>query len=420
LTASEKKEANPVEVRAATILLALVALAAALAAAAQAQVTSSSNVFIPPSNFQNPLERGLKFHTNYRILLTPGGGLGPAGGMTPAQIRSFYNLPSTGGSNAIAIVVAYHNPTALNDFNVFSAQFGLPQETSTDPLSASNQVFQVVYASGSEPKKDTYWAVEAAIDTQWAHAMAPNAKIVLVEAEDNGSGLFDAVDVASALPNVRDVSMSWGATEYAYADANLPETSMDVHFPPNNGIVYFACSGDVGGVVIYPAASPCVVSCGGTSVQTDIAGNFISETGWSAGGGGPSIYEARPAYQDVIQGLVGAARGTPDICSNADPLTGVSVYSTTHPMQAPWGKWPKDVAWVVIGGTSVAAPCIAGMVNLAGSFRSDSAAELDHMYGDLGRKYFRDITSGAAGIFSCLPGWDFVTGVGSPWGTRGL
>ena len=409
------------KVRIASILFALVVLAASLAGPVQAQFGPPPNVLVPPSNARNPLELGLRFQTNYQVLLTPGGGLGPAGGMTPAQIRSFYNMPSTGGSHVIAIVDAYHYPTALNDFNVFSAQFGLPQETSTDALSPSNQVFQVVYASGSQPRKDAYWSVEAALDIEWAHAMAPNAKIVLVEAEDNGSGLFDAVDVASALPDVKEVSMSWGANEYPNKHLDFSETDMDVHFPPNNGIVYFAASGDVGGVVIYPSASPYVVSCGGTSVQTDSAGNLVSETGWSLSGGGPSVYEPRPAYQDVIQGRVGGARGTPDICSVSDPFTGLVVYTTTHPTNTPWGaRWPRNTDWFVIGGTSVAAPCIAGMVNLAGTFRSDSTAELNHIYSNLGKKDFRDITTGTAGSFDCLPGWDFVTGVGSPWGTGGL
>jgi kumamolisin len=343
--------------------------------------------------------------------------------MTPAQIRSFYNMPSTGGSGVIAIVDAYHYSTALNDFNVFSAQFGLPQETSTDPLSPSNKVFQVVYASGSPPRKDPFWSTEAALDIQWAHAMAPNAKIVLVEAEDNGLALLDAVDVASALPGVKEVTMSWGATEEAYLAEGVSPTEADAHFPLNNGIVYFAATGDAAGVPIYPSTSPNVVSCGGTSVQTDSAGNFVSETGWGwpngmGSGGGLSICEPRPEYQDVIADLVGSMRGTPDISSDSDPYTGVCIYITSPYSGGQMGHQHGD--WLLMGGTSLATPCIAGMVNVAGSYRPDSAAELEHIYGDLGRKWFRDITFGTAGSFSCLPGWDFITGVGSPWGTKGL
>ncbi len=411
---------HPKTVHLAHVAWGLVGLAAILAAPAQAQFVTAQNAYIPASNLENPSDRGPRFHTNYRIMLTPQGGLGPGGGMTPAQVRSFYNMPSTGGSYAIAIVVAYHYPTALNDFNVFSAQYGLPQEISTDPLSPDNRVFQVVFASGAEPRKSTDWSIEAALDIEWAHAMAPNAKIVLVEADDHGFAMFDAVDVASALPNVKQVSMSWGANEYPNKFDDDLETSVDVHFPSNNGIVYLAASGDGGGVVIYPSASPYVVSCGGTSVQTDSAGNFIYETGWSVSGGGPSVYEPRPPYQDAIRDIVGGARGTPDIACLSDNLTGVSIYTTTHEPHYPGGWLGKNNDWLVIGGTSAAAPCLAGMVNLAGNFRSDTTAELEHIYSDLGRKYFRDITSGTAGSFSCLPGWDFITGVGTPWGTGGL
>src|SRR5262249_23737160 len=152
--------------------------------------------------------------------------------------------------------------TALNDFNVFAAQFGLPQETSTDPRASSNKVFQVVYASGKQPRSNCGWAQEAALDIEWAHAMAPSAKIVLVEAASSSfANLFAAVDVASNLPGVTEVSMSWGGSEFS------GETSADSHFPQNNGIVYFASSGDTGGQVIYPGASPLVVACGGTSVR---------------------------------------------------------------------------------------------------------------------------------------------------------
>src|SRR5262249_48867676 len=297
----------------------------------------------------------------------PEGGLGPNGGMTPAQIRSFYGMPSTGGSNVIAIVDAFHYPTALNDFNVFAAQFGLPQEPSTNPLASTNQVFQVVYASGRQPRTNCGWAQEAALDIEWAHAMAPSAKIVLVEAASNSfTNLFAAVDVASSLPGVREVSMSWGGSEFS------SETASDSHFPQGNGIVYFASSGDTGGVVIYPGSSPNVVACGGTSVATNGAGSFTGETGWSGSGGGSSAFEARPSYQSGIAGIVGSARGVPDISSDADPNTGVAVYDTTRCAGAS--------GWQVFGGTSVGSASVAGMVNVAGHLTARSTAGLSPKY----------------------------------------
>jgi len=325
--------------------------------------------------------------------------------MTPAQIRIFYNLGSTGGSGTIVIVDAYDYPTALNDFNFFSSQFGLPQESSTDPLASTNQVFRVVYASGSRPRTNAGWALEASLDIEWAHAMAPNAKIVLVEAATNSfANLFDAVDVASSIPGAKQVSMSWGGSEFS------SEASNDFHFTQTSGVVYFAASGDSGGVTIYPSASPYVMAAGGTRINTNTAGSFVSETGWSGSGGGPSKYEVRPFYQDGITGIVGAARGIPDVSSDADPNTGVAVYDTT--------RYQRRSGWFVIGGTSVSSPCLAGMSNLSGHNYASSTAELTNVYGHPGS--FRDILTGTAGSFSCATGWDFVTGVGSPQGTSGL
>src|SRR5580704_7891996 len=98
------------------------------------------DVLIPESSIQLPEDVGVRFHTNHLIYMArPLGGLGPAGGMTPTQIKSFYDLPSTGGQGTIAIVDAFNYPTALNDFNVFATEFGLPTETSTSVTASTNQ-----------------------------------------------------------------------------------------------------------------------------------------------------------------------------------------------------------------------------------------------------------------------------------------
>src|SRR6266704_1802646 len=199
----------------------------------------------------------------------------------------------------------------------------------------------------------------------------------IVEAASNRfNDLFAAVDVASnyiashTVPG--EVSMSWGGSEFS------SEASNDSHFT-TAGIVYFASSGDTGGVTIYPGVSPNVVSAGGTTIHRDSSGNFTGETGWSGSGGGPSKYETRPADQN----------------------SGVSVYDSTS-CQGLSG-------WLVFGGTSVASPSLAGIVNLAGSFSSSTNTELTTIYGGLGSGNFRDIVSGTAGSFSATAGWDFVT-----------
>jgi len=174
--------------------------------------------------------------------------------------------------------------------------------------------------------------------------------------------------------------------------------------------MFFAASGDAGGQTIYPAASPYVVAVGGTSVATDSNGNFLSETGWSGAGGGPSSYEPKPVWQNGIANT-GSTRSIPDLASNSDPNTGVAVY-------APLGG--KSSGWVVFGGTSVATPCMAAMVNLSGlTYKTSATATTTEMF--LQAVYisptgnFRDITAGSNG-YLCLTGWDFVTGLGSPAG----
>jgi subtilase family serine protease len=153
-----------------------------------------------------------------------------------------------------------------------------------------------------------------------------------------------------------------------------------------------------------------VVSCGGTTLHRDPAGNFSTETGWSGSGGGTSQYEARPAFQAGIP-QVGGRRGVPDVSFDADPSSGVSVFDSTT-CQGVSG-------WMVFGGTSVSTPSWAGIIDLAGRGSASSAYELALMYANLGTSAFRDITSGTAGTYNAATGWDFVTGLGSNQGLGG-
>lgn len=334
---------------------------------------------------------------------------------TPASLRAIYNLPATGGSNAIAIVDSYHFPTALADFNSFAKYFGLPQETSTVATASGNKVFQVVYATGYAPQSGgsyiASWNMEEALDIEWAHAMAPSAKIYLVEAaSDSNTDLDNAVRVAGTLTGVKEISMSWGGSEESYEA---------MFFDPlfkASGIVYLASGGDSSDQMEYPAASPNVVSCGGTSVNRTSNGTFVSETGWNDTGCGPSAYEPRPSYQNAVASVVGAKRGVSDFAFDADPNTGVYVFDST-PL---WG----EEGWWILGGTSVSSPSLAGVLNLAATagngFAASTAAEEARIYGSLGNAHaFRDITSGTDGRYSCKVGYDFITGVGTPNGLTG-
>jgi len=392
-------------------VLALVVVGGAMPAYSQGH--HDGVVIVPDSSVESPAEIGRRAHTNHLILWAPEQKLSARAGLTPDIIRDAYGLPpyditagEAAGSQVIAIVDAFDYPRAVADFNAFSQAFLLPQET------GDGSVLQVVYATGIRPRYNSGWSQEAALDIEWAHAMAPTAKIVLVEAASNSfADLLQAVDVASGILGVREVSMSWGGSEFS------SETDSDTHFTTAN-VVYFACSGDTGGKVIWPGTSPNVLSAGGTTLYVDGSGNFVAETGWNGSGGGTSKYEPRPLwqyYQNTIQSIVGNHRGSPDLSFDANPRTGVSVY------------WQGS--WYIFGGTSVSAPSLAGVVNLASSLSTGFAAstidELNNrIYANLppdpDYAYdFRDIISGSAGKNRCKPGWDFVTGVGSNWGLNG-
>jgi subtilase family serine protease len=142
------------------------------------------------------------------------------------------------------------------------------------------------------------------------------------------------------------------------------------------GVVYFASSGDQPGVE-YPAASPNVVAAGGTTTaRNSSTANFLSERPWDLGGGGFSAFEPRPIYQDVIQTIVGSKRGVPDLSFDSNPVTGAWVFDST-PVQG------AGSGWFIVGGTSLASPALAGIVNAAGSRLGSSQAELNLIYNNL-------------------------------------
>jgi kumamolisin len=407
-----------------------VAAAQAPQSQGQGQNQDQDDITVPESSVEHDGDEGVRAHTNHMIVnprkhgAKPEAGNGAPSGETPASLGCVYNLPGaiggasggckisdsianpTGGSGVIAIVDAYDYPAAASDLQVFSKQFGLPDCTVTG-------CFSVMYASGTKPPADCGWNQEAALDIEWAHAMAPAAKIVLVEAASASLGdLLTAVTKASQIPGVTQVSMSWGSGEFVF------ESFYDSYFN-KSGVSFFAASGDTGGKTIWPGVSPNVISAGGTRVNRSATdGSFASETAWSGSGGGASKYEQRPAYQNVVRGIVGSKRGTPDFSFDADPSTGVSVYDSILCSGYQY--------WMVFGGTSVSAPSLAGIVNQAnkklGSGNSASWPEQTLIYTgypNYTTSTFRDILSGKAGSFSAGTGWDFTTGVGSSQGLNG-
>ncbi len=265
-------------------------------------------------------------------------------GLSPATIKSVYNFStgSTAGANkTIAIVDAYDHPNIESDLNVFSQQYGLPACTT------ANGCFSKVNQNGGTryPRTDAGWALEIALDVEWAHAIAPGAKILLVEASSNSfANLMAAEDYAKA--HAQYVSNSWGASEFS------GETTYDSHFA-QTGVSFFVSSGDAGLPADYPSASPNVISVGGTTLHFS-GGSYTGETGWSSGGGGCSTYEtatsAQSSFSQYSQSKCGGKRATPDVSLDADPASGVAVYDSV--------RFQGQKGWFTIGGTSASAPMV--------------------------------------------------------------
>jgi len=320
-------------------------------------------------------------------------------GVTPAQIKTIYHLPAMGGSGTIAIIDAYDTPNIENDLAVFSAKFGLAACT------AKNGCFEK-HKMASSTGKNGGWGLESSLDVEWAHAIAPQAKILLVEAKTpSGANLLAAIDYAASRKDVVAISMSWGGAEFS------DEVSLEPHFSSKYGAAFFASSGDDGTGVSWPAASPRVVGVGGTSLTLTASGAFTGESAWSGSGGGVSAYEPQPDYQKTYAiARANGHRAVPDVAYDADPASGFPVYRT---MGAPGAS---TVGWYTVGGTSAGAPQWAALHALAHS------AVLPKLYADKASSstsvFFRDITSGANGTckYYCnaRARYDYVTGLGAP------
>ncbi|MEW2619222.1 carboxypeptidase regulatory-like domain-containing protein [Streptomyces sp. NPDC048106] len=330
-------------------------------------------------------------------------------GWGAADLRSAYNLPSDGGGGrTVAVVVAYDDPTAESDLAVYRAQYGLPACTT-----GNGCLRKIDQRGGTDyPEADPGWAAETSLDLDMVSAAAPDAHILLVEADtDEFENIFAAVDQAVA-QGAQYVSNSYGSSYDSTPGSGedpAQTAEFDAHYD-HPGVAMVASSGDYGYGVTYPAASQHVTAVGGTALEKDPA----SARGWSesvwynaygAPGSGCSEFEPKPAFQ-TDTGC--DTRSVSDVSAVADPLTGVAVYQT----------YGSD-GWGVMGGTSAAAPIIAGVYAAAGA---PAANTYPNSYPYFNSASLNDVTSGANG--SCAAGractagagYDGPTGLGTPNG----
>ena len=288
--------------------------------------------------------------------------------LTPAQVTAAYGLNAIefttssgtpvkgdGSGETIALIEAYNDPTIVSDLHTFDQAFNLP-----DPnLTVVNQAGNAVSATA---QTNSGWTEEESLDVEWAHATAPGANILVVEADSQSiPDLMAAVNWARSSPGVVAVSMSWGFSE------TPNETSYDSYFTTpsgHQGITFIASSGDNGSLAgaSYPAASPNVLSVGGTTLLLSSSGAYQSESAWTDSGGGYSQYEPEPSYQANVQST--GYKATPDVAFDGDPNTGVQVYVTLPTRNGSQGSW------MTIGGTSLGSPAWAGIIAIADQGRA--------------------------------------------------
>ncbi|QFZ72121.1 galactose oxidase [Streptomyces fagopyri] len=346
-------------------------------------------------------------------------------GYSPADLRAAYGLRADGGEGAtIAIVDAYDNPGAEADLAVYRQQYGLPACTS------GNGCFRKVDERGGTtyPAADDGWAGEISLDLDMVSAIAPNAHLLLVEADTASSDDLGAAENTAVSLGARYVSNSWGG----YGD-DASQLAYDEAYFNHPGVAVVFSSGDNGYGTSYPASSPYVTAVGGTSLVRDGSTRGWNESVWNAttidGGGqqhwgapgsGCSDVEPKPAFQATVDC---AGRSVADVSAVADPATGVAVYNSF-----------SDGGWNVYGGTSASAPIIAGVYALAGTpvagtypaaypYQTSGALH-DVTQGDDASCADRSVcghgpTPECTPAFTCSaqPGYDGPSGLGTPDGT---
>jgi subtilase family serine protease len=365
---------------------------------------------------------------------------------SPQEIRRAYgvdgliNKGDIGTGQTIIIIDSFGSPTIASDLHTFDMSYGLP-----DPPS-----LKIYSPLGTKPFNHTNgtmvgWAFETTLDVEWAHAMAPGANIALMTspvAETQGvQGMpqFLFLEQFALDHNIgKIISQSWATTENTlfYPGGRQVFASFNNFYKQAaaDHVTVFSSSGD-GGVanpnfkgqiypfptVNFPASSPYVTAVGGTSLMATTSGHYQSEVAWSGSGGGVSQYWAEPDYQknnlpSSVQRLLNGHRGVPDVSYNADPNTSILVYISFLSS--------SNNGFYFIGGTSEGSPQWAGIIADGNQFAGHPLGFINPAVYAIGNssRYssdFHDVTTGNnsnSGItgYHAKPGWDPVTGWGSP------
>ena len=382
----------------------------------------------------------------------------------PAQIQQAYNLPAlyaqgvTGKGATIVIVDSFGSPTISGDLATFDAAFGLPAPPS----------FTIIQPAGAVPKFDpgnnamVSWAGETTLDVEYAHTIAPGASIVLAEtpvAETEGVTGFPQIVKAEEWVidhHVGDViSQSFSATEQTFSSRAAVTALRGAYTDAErHRVTVLAASGDNGAANVgldqsayytfptttWPPSDPLVTAVGGTQLHLDANGHHTSpDSVWNdsrsgpanqfifgdngpnalAAGGGKSVLFSRPSYQNLVRGVVGSARGVPDISMSAACNGAVDVYQS----------FGGQAGWFETCGTSEATPLFAGIVALAVQEAHHSLGLINpelYLMSALHLPGLADVTSGSNTVtfsqggsqhtvrgYTAGPGYDLASGLGT-------
>jgi subtilase family serine protease len=361
---------------------------------------------------------------------------------TPQLMRAAYNVPAayTGLNQTIVIVDAYGSPTVREDLHVFSQEFGLPDADLEIVNPGGSPTFNPNQSHDQEG-----WAFETNLDVQWAHAIAPLAKIVLVVAANNAGNVLNNAQRYVIDHHLGEVmSLSFGADEAAIKGNNgnnlqIDQAHSNYLAARAAGITVFAAAGDGGATdgfsfpnALYPSSDPLVTSVGGTNLFMTDAGGYVGEIVWNDGvpaqcpfgcafgvfgatGGAPSSRFAAPPFQQALTGS--NARLTADVAYNGSVYTGVLVY-------AGFFSDPSQNGLYFVGGTSAGAPqwaAITALINQATGKIQGYFNPALYAIGANPVKYaqaFHDVTIGNNALdgpgFTAGTGYDLPTGLGTP------
>jgi hypothetical protein len=343
--------------------------------------------------------------------------LTPAG-YGPGELQSAYNLAaltaSRGAGETIAVVDAFDDPNAASDLDAYRSHYGLA------PCTAG--CFTKVEQSGTKPSStEDDWSLEVSLDLDMASAICPKCDLLLEEASsDSLNALAAATHTAATTPGVVAVSNSYDADESEIFPAlSSHERSLYESDYTQPGVAITAAAGDTGYEVNFPAVLSSVTAVGGTSLELN--SGVWSETAWSLScangectgtGGGCSEYVSKPAWQTALGSAdSGCSKRTDnDVSADADPNTGAAVYDTDN----------NNGGWNVVGGTSEAAPIVAGFYALIGEKAGVDGASWDYEH----PSNFEDVVGGSdqsgcsSYLCEAILGYDGPTGLGTPDGTE--